>query len=114
MNLPEPDTVWLRFSPCGERAITRPCEGRIPGAIPGRGTTFGVRRQKLVNRASNAEWCRCKSGRTYHFAVGGGGQQADRRAAGAGRSPERVSASQSRREVHFLRVADGARSAEMA
>ncbi len=30
----------------------------------------------------------------------GGGQQADRHAAGAGRSPERVSASQSRREVH--------------
>src|SRR5437879_2471622 len=27
----------LRFSPCSERAITRPCEGRVSGAIPGRG-----------------------------------------------------------------------------
>ena len=36
----------------------------------------------------------------------GEGQQADRHATGVGRSPERVSASQSRREVHFLRVAE--------
>ena len=34
-------------------------------------------------------------------AAGAGGQQADRHAAGVGRSPERVSASQSRSSPHF-------------
>lgn len=33
--------------------------------------------------------------------AGGGGQQADRHAAGVGRSPERMSASQFRREVQI-------------
>lgn len=46
----------VSFSSCSEEAITRPCEGRAPGAIPGRRTNFRPvgKRQSAALRTRNS------------------------------------------------------------